>query len=122
MTRWNARATAVAFAGACALAAAVAHAQVYKCVGADGKTVYADTPCGSGSAPMRLPEEPTRSSASPTACAQLKDEVDRLDAEAARNAARGRKETAAAAAQRRKVEDQYSKRCAGISRSVNPSK
>lgn len=29
-------------------AAGVAHAQVFKCVGADGRTVYSDAPCGSG--------------------------------------------------------------------------
>ncbi len=31
------------------LTAGAAQAQVYKCVGADGRTVYADAPCGAGS-------------------------------------------------------------------------
>jgi hypothetical protein len=44
-----------------ALAAPGAHAQVYKCVGAGGKTVYSQSPCPSG-VKSRVISEETRSS------------------------------------------------------------
>jgi hypothetical protein len=103
-------------------AASVAQGQVYKCTDGAGKTIYADTPCGAASAPMRLPDEPTKGTASPTACAQLKDELQRLGAQADRNAERGRKESAASAARRQSLGKQYAARCAGISRSAPASK
>jgi len=36
------------------LLAPVASAQVYKCKGASGETVYSQDPCGAGSEPMKL--------------------------------------------------------------------
>ena len=48
-----------------ALVASSAGGQVYKCTDDAGRTIYADTPCGARSAPMRLPDEPTKSTASP---------------------------------------------------------
>lgn len=45
-----------------ALAAPGAHAQVYKCVGAGGKTVYSQSPCPSGAKSSVISEE-ARSSA-----------------------------------------------------------
>ncbi|AWH52992.1 DUF4124 domain-containing protein [Stenotrophomonas sp. ESTM1D_MKCIP4_1] len=36
------------------LLAPMASAQVYKCKGASGETVYSEVPCGAGSAPMKL--------------------------------------------------------------------
>jgi len=105
-----------------ATVAAPAYAQVYKCTDAAGRTVYAGSPCGPASAPMRLPDEPTKSSASPTACAQLDDELQRLDAQAQRNADRGRKESAASVKRRQSLGKQYAERCVGIARSQPPSK
>jgi hypothetical protein len=117
LRRKNAAATAVAILFVVATSAA--HGQVYKCTDGAGRTVYADTPCGPVSAPMRLPDEPTKSAASPTACAQLKDEIQRLGAQADRNAERGRKESAAAATRRQSLSKQYAARCAGIARSAS---
>jgi len=101
-----------------ALAAPSAPGQVYKCTDDAGRAIYADTPCGARSTPMRLPDEPTKSSASPTACAQLKDELQRLDAQADRSAVRGRPESAASAARRQSLGKQYAARCVGIARSA----
>ena len=101
-----------------AAAAPRALAQVYKCADSAGRTTYSDTPCGPASAPLKLPDEPTKSGASPTACAQLKDELDRLRAQADRNAERGRKESADAAARRQSLGKQYAARCAGITLSA----
>jgi hypothetical protein len=110
----------VAFALA-SLTSPVASAQVYKCTDSAGQTVYADTPCGAASKPMRLPQDPTKSTASPTACAQLEDELGRLDAQATRDAERGRKPNSADAARRQSLGKQYAARCAGITLS-KPSK
>jgi hypothetical protein len=104
-----------------ALASPVALAQVYKCADGAGQTVYADTPCGGASKPMRLPQDPTKSTASPTACAQLEDELGRLDAQAGRDAERGRKPNSADTARRQSLGKQYAARCAGITLS-KPSK
>jgi uncharacterized protein DUF4124 len=115
LRRWKADAMAAAVLFA---AMTSAQGQVYKCTDDAGRTVYADTPCGARSAPMRLPDDPTKSSANPTACAQLKDEIQRLGAQADRNADRGRKESAASAARRQSLSKQYAARCAGISLSA----
>jgi Domain of unknown function (DUF4124) len=120
LRRKNAAAIAVAILFV--VAASVAYGQVYKCTDDAGRTVYADTPCGAGSAPLRLPDEPTKSSASPTACAQLKDEIQRLGAQADRNAERGRKESAASTTRRQSLSKQYAARCAGIARSATAPK
>ncbi len=105
-----------------ALVASSAGGQVYKCTDDAGRAIYADTPCGARSAPMRLPDEPTKSTASPTACAQLKDELQRLDAQADRSAVRGRPEDAASAARRQSLGKQYAARCVGIARSATAPK
>lgn len=118
--RWRARAAAVLFAAA--TCSTPAFAQVYKCTDAAGKTTYADSPCSGASAPMRLPADPARSSTSPTACAQLEDELHRLDAQVERDANRGRKESAAFATRRRSLGKQYADRCMGIARSTPQSK
>ncbi len=51
-------------------------------------------------------------------CAQLLDETRRLDAEAERDAKRGRAETADHAKQRKTMTTRYSDRCVGITRSA----
>ena len=101
-----------------ALVAPRAPGQVYKCTDDTGRATYADTPCSARSTPMRLPDEPTKSAASPTACAQLKDELQRLDAQADRSAIGGRQESAASAARRQSLGKQYAARCVGIARST----
>ena len=105
-----------------ALVAPSAGGQVYKCTDDAGRVIYADTPCGARSAPMRLPDEPTKSTASPIACAQLRDELQRLDAQADRSAGRGRPEDAASAARRQSLGKQYAARCVGIARSATAPK
>jgi len=119
--RLDATAWVATAALALAVGAAPAAAQVYKCTDAAGRTVYADSPCGPAAAPLRLPAEPTKSAANPAACAQFKDELDRLDAQADRDAERGRKESAAAVARRKSLGKQYAERCVGIARSRSPS-
>lgn len=101
--------------------ASVAHGQVYKCSDGTGKTTYSDVPCGSGSKPLKLPDEANRSSTNPNVCAQLLDETQRLAAEAERNAKRGRTESARSANRRQALTKQYETRCVGIARSgANP--
>jgi len=97
--------------------ASIAHGQVYKCSDSTGKTTYSDVPCGSGSKPLKLPDEPNRSSTNPNMCAQLLDETHRLAAEAERNAKRGRTESASSVSHRQALTKQYETRCVGISRS-----
>ena len=121
--RTIARALRASILIAAALAASDAVAQVYKCTGADGRTVYADAPCASGGKPMKLPDAATPGRATmPSVCEQLQDERQRLAAEAERNAARGRKESADSVKRRRSLAKTYEARCAGISRSVTPAK
>ncbi len=124
MKRLRTGATALAASTMLAIGAvaAPAVAQVYKCTDAAGHTVYADAPCGPVAAPLRLPDEPTKSTASPTACAQLKDELDRLDAQADRDAERGRKQSAGTVARRKSLGKQYAERCVGIARSGSSTK
>jgi hypothetical protein len=113
--------TGLAFAASLvvALAAPVAHAEVYKCQGAEGKTVYADAPCASGGKPLRLADPTTPSgAANPTACTQLLDETRRLAAEADRDAKRGLPVNVANAKRRQALSGEYQRRCAGISRSA----
>jgi len=96
----------------------LAHAQVYKCTDAAGKTTYADAPCSASSTPLQLADPTKGPRTDPNACAQLQDETHRLAAEAARNAQRGRKEPSASAARRHSLEQQYAARCMGISRAT----
>jgi hypothetical protein len=104
----------------CCLCAGVslAHAQVYKCHDAAGRTVYADAPCAAGGKSLKLPGEATELRTDRTVCAQLQDERQRLAADAERDAKRGRKESAASAKRRQQLTTQYERRCIGISRSA----
>ncbi len=95
----------------------IALGQVYKCTDATGKTTYSDVPCGAGSKPLKLPDEPNRSNTNPSVCAQLLDETQRLAAEAERNAKRGRAESARSLNHRQALTKQYETRCVGIVRS-----
>jgi len=97
--------------------ASIAHGQVYKCTDGSGKTTYSDVPCGSGSKPLKLPDEANRSNTNPNVCAQLLDETQRLATEAERNAKRGRAESARSLNHRQALTKQYETRCVGIARS-----
>jgi len=116
--RWLAHAALAAIP----LVAGDVAAQVYKCSDASGRVVYADAPCDASNRPLKLPGEPTKSASSPVACAQLQDERQRLAAEAERNAARGRKESADSIKRRQSLTKAYEARCAGISLSAPPAK
>lgn len=108
---------------ALAFAASLAHAQVYKCTDAVGKTIYSDAPCDAAARPLKLPDDPTRkSSTNPSVCAQLHDELKRLAADAERNVQRGRTESASSAKRRGQLTQQYEARCVGISRSESKPK
>ena len=93
------------------------HGQVYKCTDGTGKTTYSDAPCDASTKPLKLPDDPKKNVTNPHMCAQLLDETRRLDAEAERDAKRGRAETADHAKQRKTMATRYADRCVGISRS-----
>ena len=113
-------ATKMAFAVACTTAS-IAHGQVYKCTDGAGKTTYSDAPCGSGSKPLKLPDDTKGSNTNPNVCAQLLDETQRLAAEAERNAKRGRTESSRSVNRRQTLTKQYEIRCVGIAHSeLNP--
>ncbi|MGE5740276.1 MAG: DUF4124 domain-containing protein [Betaproteobacteria bacterium] len=94
-----------------------AHAQVYKCVDDAGKTIYADAPCARGGKALKVPGDAGAAANSATVCTQLQDERRRLASEAARDARRGRSESASTAQRRKTLTQQYERRCMGISRS-----
>ena len=96
--------------------ASVASGQVYKCTDASGKTTYSGAACDAAAKPLKLPEDTKGNNTSPHMCAQLLDETRRLDAEADREAKRGRQESADHKERRQKMNKRYSERCAGISR------
>ena len=96
-----------------------AHAQVYKCVDSNGRTVYSDAACASGSKPLKLPDEANGRGTNPNVCAQLLDETQRLAAEADRDAKRGRTQSAK---RRKALNRQYEQRCVGIERSEPSAK
>jgi uncharacterized protein YgiM (DUF1202 family) len=98
------------------VAASVASGQVYKCTDAQGKTTYSDTACDNAAKPLKLAEDPKSNNTSPTMCAQLLDETHRLDAEADRDAKKGKAESAQHKEQRQKMAKRYSERCVGIAR------
>ena len=102
--------------------ASIAHGQVYKCTDGTGKTTYSDWPCGSGSKPLKLPDDTKTSTTNPNMCAQLQDETQRLATEAERNAKRGRAESPRSLNHRRALTKQYETRCVGIARSEPNSK
>jgi hypothetical protein len=94
-----------------------AQAAVYKCTDSAGKTTYADVPCDSGSKPLALPDPTRPRGTDPHVCAQLQDELNRLAAEADRNARRGKPESTASANRRKSLDRQYADRCVSVSRS-----
>jgi len=106
----------IAFAFAACTAAPVATAQVYKCKDAAGRTTYGDAPCEPASKPLRLPDPGKASTTDPQMCAQLLDELNRLAAEADRNAQKGRPESASSAKRRQALTRQYEARCVGVAR------
>ena len=97
--------------------APLASGQVYKCTDASGNTTYSGAPCDAAAKPFKLPEDPKANPTNPHMCAQMLDETRRLDAEADRDAKRGRAESADHAAQRKKMKKRYSERCMGVTRS-----
>ena len=97
--------------------ASLAWGQVYRCTDATGKTTYSDSACDNAAKPLKLAEDPKQNTTSPHMCAQLLDETRRLDAEADRDAKRGRQESAEHKDQRQKMAKRYSERCVGIARS-----
>jgi hypothetical protein len=117
-TQLRRRGIRVAIALAIGTTVSIAHGQVYKCTDGAGRTIYSDAPCGSGSKPLKVPDEPNRSNANPNACAQLLDETQRLAAEAERNAKRGRAESTRSVKRRQALTRQYESRCVGIARSA----
>jgi hypothetical protein len=110
---------AITFAAALALCALapVARAAVYKCTDSAGKTTYSDVPCDAGSKPLALSDPAKGKGTDPHVCAQLQDELNRLAAEADRNAKKGRTESSGSAARRKSLTRQYEDRCVSISRS-----
>jgi hypothetical protein len=118
----GARAVRLTIAVALLAVPPLAAAQVYKCTDATGRTTYADAPCDRGAKPLKLPEDVRKNPSDPNMCAQLLDETRRLAAEAERNKARGRTESAASAKRRHALTNQYETRCAGVSRSVTGTK
>jgi Domain of unknown function (DUF4124) len=100
------------------IVASVAHAQVYKCTDASGKTTYGDTACDAAAIPHKLPSEPTKGAGTNSrVCEQLLDETRRLAQEAERKVTRSGKDSAEGLQRRQKVTKQYEQRCASISRS-----
>jgi len=96
--------------------ASAAYGQVYKCTDAAGKTTYSDAACDNAARPLKLAEDPKANNTNPNMCAQLLDETRRLDADADKDAKRGRPETAEHAKQRQAMTKRYGERCVGISR------
>ena len=96
--------------------ASVAWGQVYKCTDAQGKTTYSDSACDNAAKPLKLAEDPKQNNTSPHMCAQLLDETRRLDADADRDAKKGKPESAQHKEQRQKMAKRYSERCVGIAR------
>ena len=97
-------------------AVSLAHAQVYRCTDANGRTTYGDAPCAQGGHAVKVPESGSHGLGAPTVCAELQDEMRRLDAEA-RRAGSGAAKKADASKRRQKLAVQYERRCASIHRS-----
>jgi len=95
----------------------IAQARVYKCQDSDGKTTYSDLPCGPQSKPLKLADDSKGKATDPHMCQQLLDEMNRLSAEANRNAKTTPTQRAADANKRKALTRQYEARCVGISRS-----
>jgi hypothetical protein len=116
------RAIEIAVAVAIFALAPIVHGQVYKCTDGTGKTTYSDAPCDAAAKPLKLPDDPRKDGTNPHMCAQLRDETQRLAAEAERDAKRGRPESADNAKQRQTMIRRYEERCVGIARSVPKAK
>ena len=112
------RALELAVAIALCAAASLAQGQVYKCKDNAGKTTYTDAPCDAASKPLRLADPARQGTTDPNMCAQLQDELNRLSAEADRNAKAGRPQSKSTVSRGKTLTDQYADRCAGISRSA----
>lgn len=108
---------ALALAVALFAAARSASAQVYKCKDAHGTTTYADAPCASQGKSLKLPQSSNGGFNDATVCAQLQDEMRRLDDEAARDARRHAPKTPAGAKRKQTLLAQYHRRCAVITHS-----
>jgi len=115
-------AAVLAFALAIGPVLSPAHAEVYKCTDAKGRTTYSDTACDAAAKPLKLPEDPKANATNPNACVQLHDEMGRLAAEAERNAQRGQVESASSLKRRQGLTRQYESRCMGISRTAPTAK
>ncbi len=102
---------------AATLIASPADAQVYKCADAAGKTTYSDAPCAKAGKALNVPSDSGGGLTEGSVCAQLLDERRRLAAEAERDNARGRAESASSIKRRDALRQQYEKRCIGIRRS-----
>lgn len=94
----------------------LAQAQVYRCTDANGRTTYGDAPCAQGGRTLKVPDSATHSFSDATVCAQLQDEMRRLDADA-RRAKQGTAKKADDSKRRQKLAAQYERRCAAIHRS-----
>jgi len=94
----------------------VAHAGIYKCTDAAGKTTYSELPCDSHPQALKL-GDPKGTPTDPHMCEQLLDELNRLAAEADRGAKAGHAQSASSTNRRKALTRQYEARCVGISRS-----
>ena len=94
--------------------ASLSHGEVYRCTDASGRTTYGDAPCARGGAALKVPESRTAGFGDATVCAQLKDEMRRLDADAHRAGKAAKKDDSK---RRQKLDAQYERRCASIHRS-----
>ena len=96
--------------------ASLAHGEVYRCTDSSGRTSYGDAPCGRGAGALNVPESRTAGFGTATVCAQLQDEMRRLDADSRRTGkgAAGKDDSK----RRQKLEAQYERRCASIHRSA----
>jgi hypothetical protein len=96
-----------------------AHAQVYKCTDAAGRTTYGDEPCASTGKRLKVPESDKPTLDNATVCRQLQDEMQRLSSQEAREAKRGQPKDALLAKRRATLLAQYHRRCAAISHSAH---
>ncbi|HTL77720.1 MAG TPA: DUF4124 domain-containing protein [Casimicrobiaceae bacterium] len=106
----------------CALALALlgvvtlAHGQIYRCTDANGRTTYGDAPCAQGGHALKVPQSASHGFGDATVCAQLQDEMQRLDADA-RRAKQITAKKADDSKRRQKLAAQYERRCESIHRS-----
>jgi len=94
----------------------LAQGQVYRCIDGNGRTTYGDAPCAQGGHALKVPASASPGFGDATVCAQLQDEMRRLDADA-RRAKQGTAKKADDSKRRQKLAAQYERRCAAIHRS-----